>query len=78
MFSDSFITPSLSSSPSLSSLKIEEKKKRRKREKYMKITDEQRDQLLDLVFFQNEKVKKVKNVYALASVFNSFPIFFHF
>lgn len=48
------------SSPSISSLKTEGKKKRSKRDKYMKITDEQRDQLLDLVFFQNEKVKKVK------------------
>ena len=68
MLSDSFITPSMSS-PSLSSLKMDGKKKRRKRDKYMKITDEQRDQLLDLVFFQNEKVKKVKDFLHLESHF---------
>lgn len=32
---------------------------RKKREKYMKISAQQRDQLLERVFFQNKKVKKV-------------------
>lgn len=54
-FEDSVSTSESPSSPSLS----KSKPIRKKREKYMKISAKQRDQLLEGVFFQNKKVKKV-------------------
>ena len=48
-----------STSSSNSSIISKNKIIRKKREKYMKISTNQRDQLLERVFFQNKKVKKV-------------------
>lgn len=53
---------SLSSLEHNNSLLSTKKTIRKKREKYMKISSDQRDQLLERVFFQNKKVKKVNNI----------------